>query len=338
MPNAEDNLSPEEKLLRVIQGGDDLGASEAQSGDDGVSDAEETLPALEDMTVPVTSAPPPAEAKPKLKLADRQESTPASESPPGVGAAVVDDRTEHTMPASELADPETIVFGTDTEEIPFPFDSPTPPPDAGIAVPDGDGAGKEEVGKAAAQLVDVSAAPRKKGMSERTGAIVILNRCLSVAILAVLVLTGVEVFNRASVAAVSVPEAPPRMEKRVEQLDVPGRESLIDKYVGRDIFRIPSPGETEPPIEQNLGKIYVQRHVKLIGTSPLGDGKLEAIVVDMSNTEAGSKGRMLFLEEGESLPLSDESLKGITVVLSSVSSDAVVFSVDGEEVTIEAGK
>lgn len=306
MANAHENLSPEERLLRVIQSGDDLEASEVTTAAGATTGPAATEPSV---TEPIPKSAP--QQKQKLKLADKEDDVSAADS----------------LDSIYEADAEV-------DESLFPFDVPTP-----FHVNEAPVRKEEKRPPApASAVVSTVGLPQKKGTAERPGALVIINRCLALAIMVVLAFTAFEVFSRAGVPPVAVAPVPPRMEKRIERLETPDQESLVAKYLSRDIFRIPAQVGRDDVPEENAGKVYVQRNLKLIGISPYGEGELEAIVVDVYSVEPGSKGKMLFLREGQGLPLADESLKDVKAVLTSVGPDFAVFSVNGEDVRIEAGK
>lgn len=240
MSAAEDKLSPEEKLLRVIQGGkkdvdDDV--------PEAVSPAAETISAAEpvetaafemheaDETLSVKAAAEeraspeemPAGAPPKLKLADQAD----------LGDEVLD-ASEFPEAASEDKE-QTVAVAVVPEEL----------------------------------------AKRKRFAP--TYGINVANKVLAIAILVVLLLTGFEIWSQVKAGQTMTSPKMIEMEQRVADAALPDLTTLLKAFRDRALFAVIERAE---PIASPNRPDNVTKGLSLLGLSKNDEGDQEVILMD----------------------------------------------------------
>jgi len=279
-PAEEQELSPEEKLLKVIQGGD---SDEDKAA--GAEPAPEAAPGAE---------PPPAE-KPKLKLAEE----PAPSPPEGEAAAEGEEDKGEAAAEGEEDKGEEAKKGKKKGKK--------------------KGRKKDAAGrKAAGTGSSAASGPGKRMPSEVGTGIRIANRFLLIVILVLLCLCGFEIWNGALATTEAPPPsdgATPSLTPDdfvlpdVALLRMAFRQKKIWD-IGEEVTPGPGPRPTPTPPGPRVDKV-----MRLIGTSaPRGAPPEDVTAVILDNRDS----KMHFLKMGEKLPFNDHEFTVNKVALDHV--------------------
>jgi len=317
----EEKLSPEEKLLKVIQSGGD--AERGEQKPDGA--AADTVPAQ-----PV--------ARSSAEGAARAAGQAEGQSPsPGESS---DMAQEPAAPTG--AEPS----GRQASEAKQEVAKPKPK----LKVAKGAPGAKQDKGKPAVSeskpvpaVIAAAPASSGRGPGSRNTGIRTVNRCLAAIVFIMVCLAGFEIW-----ANIRSPEdeKPPGQYGPLAQIGegesegrVPSLESLLRSFAERDIFQIPDVKVIQVDDQRLKQKPpdwveYTQAHFNLIGfSSPRGsaiagppdaEGKREAIIVDKKEN------KMHFLRTGQELSIEEQKLK-----LKEILKDSVVFTDGKQTVTVK---
>lgn len=238
----EDHLSPEEKLLRVIQGGGQKRKPPAAAPGLAAEVAPVARPAVaRPAAAPVAMPPPPTAAQPK----------PESDPKPVVAAVATPAEKSRLKVARG--------------------------PDAAAATA-GDSGGKVAPAPAAEKQAEIA----KRVPSEPELSVRALNILLAACILIVLFFTGREIWANVTVEGMGVSIEPvplPEDVTRDEERDLQQLDSLLDAIDARQLFAVITPGPTPPP-PPPAGK-RPGEYCRLLGISlDSKTDKQEAIVMD----------------------------------------------------------
>lgn len=322
MPN--DELTPEEKLLRVIQKGDDReddpasptpesdradetpaspSSSSVSSADADVPVRDETPGGGDDAGDPTAEAP--AKERRRLRLTDRPE---AKTSPAPGGAAPGGDNTE-----SASASSDDMLLADEADDV---------------VADDGVGDDEDVVADDAADAEAVATTPlAKKRVAEPDG-VRRVNRLLLAAVLLILALIGFEIWANVSVKTLpAAMEGDMRLPEPVDT-ELPPYEMIAEEFEEPEWFHVAKNQTNRPPDEvdkKTATQRFLEENVKLAGLSELPDGTAEAIIVDV----VPEPDKMHFLEENDRMAAGErDSPRLFTLVR--IGRDHVVLS-DGTE-------
>ncbi len=200
MSAAEEKLSPEEKLLRVIQGG------KQEEGDE----------AVETEAVAAEAGDGPALAV-SIDAGDKTET--AASGATDVGSAANEEGGSDSPPRLKLADQG----GSDV-----------PAADAAAAVMAAPADDTEQTVAVASVPDDVG----KRKRFAPTYGINVANKVLAIAILFVLLLTGFEIWSQVKASQAETPPEPIQFEQRVPDIALPDLNKLLDNFNKRALFAV----------------------------------------------------------------------------------------------------
>jgi hypothetical protein len=349
MPPNED-LSPEERLLRVIQGNpasNDVPAapSASEAPKEAVS-VEDVSPVKEDVDLSETKLPeePPLTGEvPEEDVSVPIEEAPDTEpvvveaenpppTPPGRGSEVAKDEPElveeeerpklqlarKSEPKSENADDLLDVPVDDETHAETTADAETILPVI-ETVPDED---EEEVAVAAVSAPIVVAKKRK----EDDSGIRKVNRLLMVATMLVLALIGFQIW--ANVREKSAPPPVPGdilLPDDVDMAELPPIDDIQQLFVDKPWFRDQPQPNPDPDNKGSLGddfERFVRENIKLVGVSKVSDGEYESIIVDKKIN------KMHFLRAGDRMLTGEEGHK----------KELTVLKITGDGATVSDGR
>ncbi len=307
MSTEEDKLSPEERLLKVIQSGGaqahqdddstDAAAGEDQSAVPGIwdVDAEESAEASEDEMVFADGAEPDAPEKSGLKLASRQT-------------------------GAETSDGE--VFADAGEPAVFA--------DAG------EGAVFEDFAPAAAAQ-DQESLPEGEMSDDRQGpgpfGIAVVNRCVATLLIgAVIALLGIELLHamrpdKTVLSPSTRGQTSPGATMIGDRGELVDAGQFITDLAAKPFMLVAKPDEPAAPAPADPGiREYLRRHMVVLGFSWDKDGGKdapEAILMDRS------KGNMQIVKPGDEIQINDQAVKIIRI-----ENETVVGNHGGSEIVI----
>lgn len=309
----DEQLSPEEKLLRVIQGSD-------SEGDAGEAPAEQTPAAPEPAAPADPAATSPARERPKLRVAEpapasaptAAEATPAESTgaaPAAAAKASGGAKPANAAPADAAAPSAPAETRDKKGEKPRPMIGTSPP-------------------------VAMTKRPHQRRVGLRT-----LNRCLTALVLLLILFTAYEIWAYMQVGGEAVdlpeendtPKASPQLTDKAGPL--PNLAAVRQAFQDRPIIGFkegPGPDETpiddstKPDVNQELERI--KQGLDLIGTSllPGTRGRMEAIIVDRKNK------KLHFLQVGLKVTFEEQEL-----VVKEIGRDRVVLTAGSDEIIIE---
>jgi hypothetical protein len=300
MADSDEKLSPEEKLLQVIQGSEP---------EEGKTSSDAPLPKLSSKAVPPAETVAPAEEAPvpksKLKLAKKDELD--------AGPAV-------TEPGTKPAAKAPVAEDTDPPPV---SDVQTEPPTMAAPIPEKKAEGR---GKGApAKMPAAPVSPIVKETGRRDG-VRIANRSFSAVAVAIIALVGYELWG-------STRPAPPEVAGKVPFVDavanvepLPSVDTFRSQFASRSIWDLPlAQNPTNAPVGA-VNPVYAAiAELDMMGISPLGDSAYEALVVDKAT------GQMHFVRKGQQVPV----LKTNRVDVADVRKDFVMLSYDGKEFRVK---
>jgi hypothetical protein len=241
---AEEKLSPEEKLLRVIQGGkkDKSGDAPevAAAGVETISD--------EGANMTVSAG-----------IEEHDGATVAGGEAVEVSASAAD-RLASAPPRLKLADP--IPSGGEDAISPESPESPA--------------AGQEDSETTVAVAAIPEDAVKRKRFSPTYG-INVANKVLAIAILVVLLLTGFQIWSQVRASQVVIVPEQIEVEQRLVDAALPDLKKLIDEFSRRALFEVIEKVELGPV---RGGPEAPARGLKLLGLSKNDEGVQEAILMD----------------------------------------------------------
>lgn len=327
MPSDE-NLTPEEKLLRVIQGVDQekdstasMKAEEAReprseappstsgpTADAGQApQSEPEIPEKEDvpeepqepLVAKETEAEMPPEEEPPVPVQAEQQEETEDDLKPEEGPAVEQDSEEgkEARPKLKLA---TASAGTPEAEI----EEGTPEgEEPETSAEDDDPAAVAAASSAASDPLVV--APGVKYEERRTG-FSTSNRCLMAVVILILALVGFEIWANITAKPMLPPTdtgSPEMREMRHSELEP--IEKILAEVAKKPIF--PPDGEDNGSDERKVSKPksidYVRKHIKLAGIADISEDEREAIVMDKG------VGKVHFLRVGDIMLANDVRFK-----------------------------
>jgi hypothetical protein len=314
-------LSPEEKLLRVIQG-----TTEAETQDDAAAAAGAVV--AEGGARP--EAPKPAVAAPKVpETAKPAAPSPVPQAASAPGAKPAPKASPSPSPAPKTAEKPRLKEVTVPKPTTAKTESPAPVVSAEAPTADGAALGPSKVGtpgrkeqKASLPPVVPLSTSLAKHAPVRRSALKVVNRSLLAVAAAMLVMFGVEVWN----GVMAVERLPQGGVARVagagELLFGGGLQPLETYTTGLSDFRIWHPDDVNNPLPPRTGptplsgpvvpwQTYCISNMNFIGMS----GTNEAIIVDRKIE------RMYLVKVGQELRAGDHKIK-----LSAMGTDVVVVS------------
>ncbi len=302
MADNDEKLSPEEKLLQVIQGGD---PEETSSSDE---EAPRLAAKSEPPSDSVAADGEPEQAKPKLKLAKKDE----LDGPPAVPAA--------STPAAEAP-----AAGDAAPPPPPPIpDAAAEPPTmaAPLSGPEEDARPPEAPAPDRAPVAPIR--PLSKDTGRRNG-VRIANRSLSGAAVAILALVGYELYGTTRPAPPEEAGKVPFVDTATQVEPLPPAVKFQEQFASRNIFELPAAEPTGGRTNVVVDPVHAAiRELDMMGVSPLGEDAYEALVVYKPT------GQMHFVRKGQQIPL----LKTNRVDVADVRKDYVTISYDGEEIKV----
>ena len=354
MPVAEENLSPEEKLLKVIQGdgeeravkGDSAGPQPGVSSESGANARDgESVAVLRGGTVGSdaesrTATPSTAGMGPIHAETGARERFGAGEGE----TTRAPDKGGKPVPRSERE--LKIAPVPSKEELEFEEGSEIPGRKAGLKLTganegsaergeesDGSGREKDELSDEQADETASLTGFGSPGVAEkkrpgRELGIGTLNKCLVAIVLIMLGFTGFEIWANIQAAgreAVQKSFGDQWIGEDRSQVELPPVAALLKSFEDRPILREDTEIRVVPPEPREKGGDYARENLNLIGLSFVagGGGKREAIIVDNRDNA------MSFVRVG------DKILAGeIVLELKEIHDDHVVLSDDNVEVII----
>jgi outer membrane biosynthesis protein TonB len=347
MPEDKEQLSPEERLLRVIQGDGRLPESTGLPAELPDESPAETVAADTDTaaTLAVEERPDPAEtiAEPEPRPAPEPEPEPEpvpepESEPEAEPDTIAEPEAESPQPEPKLKLAKTEAEPDGSEERPDETAEPAAkgplvgdaPVTAELAVPGEEAEPAEPEQPEAGQV-----ASRKKRAASGYG-IGIANKCLIVAVILLVLFMVVEIL--ANIRNVARGQRLARMEadsggtdadKDVagapSQYVLPPVASILKTISERDIFNPPGVVTNRALTGGNRSTQIFKEQLSLIGLSSSDEGNVkEAIVVDKKEN------KMHFLEVGDAITVEEQRLK-----LDEIHADRVVFSVRGTRITVQ---
>lgn len=296
------DLTPEEKLLNVIQGKerDVKPAAEAAKPQPAAAQAPVAKPVE---AVPAPTTPPGPKGRPAgegLKLAPSAQAAPApSPRPAPASAAVASAATPVT------AQPDGKVADGSPKTDPKPAQPPV----------------RANLKSAGANRIDV-----------RSRTLAVVNRILRVVIVAMVGLCVWEVWANCSIEAMpGNPQLGSAASVATAPLSLESCSSLLASFEGKTLF-VPIVAQEPEQTVTNVVKTslsevqqYVTRNLNLIGVSPGADGSFrEAILTDVQTK------RNYFLKVGDKI-----AMKNWAIELKSVAADHAVFLCGKEEIQVQ---
>ena len=307
----EDKLSPEERLLKVIQGKDSAG----------VEPTKPDVPAASALTQTSSDVVTPAQAPPRLrtKPLKRQAAkprkpaatpivipavpNPAPTEPPSVES--------NSVPALEPSSPPSPVFGDDS-----PAEAPVVFADMGAEPPVIDEEPEE---------VPPSKGPRQFGISIVNTSIAALLMFTIVVIIAYELVAAFQSSDQAGIGL--TPGSLPPVEEVGERGQLPDLQDLLASFNDRGFLAqeaLEAPKADKPIVRASSLKQYVRENIVILGLSWTPDRSVqEAILMDRGGP------RMHIVKPGDEI-----SISGGTLRIERISDDAVIGHDGVEEIII----
>lgn len=332
MADSEEQLSPEEKLLKVIRGGEGDEGQKAAPGEETDVVGEPAVkpgPAMvaelaEEKKRAAASATggdkPPASASDKKQAspAQKEEAAPADKNEKkGAGQAAKSASSKAEPPPAAERKGKTKAGRNKGKKKARPGKTPEP------AVVGGGGA-------------VMTGVPDKRG--SRPLGIRTVNRCLVGVVILLILFAVLEIHanlqsaSAATTVAVQAPVAPLDFGTEGQEQELPELKIVLQEWADNPIVRLrdepatvrqQASGQQKPP-ETPLS-VYVEENLNLIGLSLTGGpGGTEAIVVD------NKTGKMHFLKVGDKIQAGNHELE-----LVNIQGEKARFSGGNEELTIE---
>ena len=337
MPQDE-NLTPEEKLLRVIQGKDQDSSSSGDIEEVPMVPAEESVPAVPE---PAEPSPQPAEmasaqensAPEEVLVEEPEPEEPPEAEQPELEKAAEPEKSEPEQAAEPKADdangarPKLRLATASAEGGEASDDKEAVSEEAEKAEP----VEKEEKPAAAAVASRASAgamvAPGMKYEERKTG-FGTANRLLTAAVILILALVGFEIWANITAKPIPPPADAGTAEARtIMQSELLPIEEILADVATKPIFYNPSERkgieDEEKVIKPPLGD-YPRKNLRLAGIAELSEEEREAIVMDKG------VGKVHFLRVGDTM-----LANGVEFKITSIESKKVAITDGSGEIWLE---